>query len=187
MYYDPHGSCCIKLNINCNSQGSSQSKSRIPAVAMVVTIEIKLYATGPWRASLCYWALYIWNPSISTGTLVTSSKQEEVWLSFLTSLSGSQESPEQSNGNQEDYFLHSVLSGWRLVRTERKFGSGPIPSSGQDRCDDELGNGWPRSTPIPIQLHWASKETYHFFRATPTKIHAIKINNICTQISFNTP
>ena len=31
------------------------------------------------------------------------------------------------------------------------------------------------------------KRNYHFFRATPTKIHAIKINNIWTQISFNTP
>ena len=31
------------------------------------------------------------------------------------------------------------------------------------------------------QLHWASKETYHFFRATLTKIHTIKINNISTQ------
>ena len=30
-------------------------------------------------------------------------------------------------------------------------------------------------------IHWASKETYHFFRATLTKIHAIKIN-IWTQI-----
>ena len=28
---------------------------------------------------------------------------------------------------------------------------------------------------------------YHFFRATLTKIHAIKINDIWTQISFNTP
>ena len=36
-------------------------------------------------------------------------------------------------------------------------------------------------------LYWASKETYHFFRATLTKIHFIKINNIWTQISFNTP
>ena len=35
-------------------------------------------------------------------------------------------------------------------------------------------------------IHWASKETYHFFRATLTKIHAIKIN-IWTEISFNTP
>ena len=35
-------------------------------------------------------------------------------------------------------------------------------------------------------LHWASKETYHFFRATLTKIHSIKINHIWTQISFNT-
>ena len=37
-----------------------------------------------------------------------------------------------------------------------------------------------------MHVHWASKETYHFFRATPTKIHAIKINNIWTQISSNT-
>ena len=36
-----------------------------------------------------------------------------------------------------------------------------------------------------IIIHWASKETYQFFRATLTKIHAIKIYNICTQISFN--
>ena len=38
-----------------------------------------------------------------------------------------------------------------------------------------------------LHIHWASKETYHFFKATLTKIHAIKINNIWTQISFNTP
>ena len=31
------------------------------------------------------------------------------------------------------------------------------------------------------------KETYHFFKATLTKIHSFKINNIWTQISFNTP
>ena len=36
-------------------------------------------------------------------------------------------------------------------------------------------------------IHWASKETDHFFRVTLTKIHNIKINNIWTQISFNTP
>ena len=35
-----------------------------------------------------------------------------------------------------------------------------------------------------IYIHWASKETYHFFRATLTKIHSIKINHIWTQISF---
>ena len=28
-----------------------------------------------------------------------------------------------------------------------------------------------------IYIHWASKETYHFFRATLTKIHCIKINH----------
>ena len=39
---------------------------------------------------------------------------------------------------------------------------------------------------IRFNIHWASQETYHFFRATLTKIHAIKINNIWTQISFNT-
>ena len=36
-----------------------------------------------------------------------------------------------------------------------------------------------------ILIHWASKETYHFFRATLTKIHCIKIDNIQTQISYN--
>ena len=35
-------------------------------------------------------------------------------------------------------------------------------------------------------IHWASNETYHFFRVTLTKIHSIKINHIWTQISFNT-
>ena len=39
----------------------------------------------------------------------------------------------------------------------------------------------------PNNVHWASKETYHFFRTTLTKSHCIKINNIWTQISFNTP
>ena len=37
-----------------------------------------------------------------------------------------------------------------------------------------------------FKLHWASKETYHFFRVTFTEIHCIKINHIWTQISFNT-
>ena len=36
-------------------------------------------------------------------------------------------------------------------------------------------------------IHWASKETYHFFRATLTKIHVININNIWAEINFNTP
>ena len=36
-------------------------------------------------------------------------------------------------------------------------------------------------------IHWASKGTYHFFRAKLTKIHAIKNNHIWAQISFNTP
>ena len=31
------------------------------------------------------------------------------------------------------------------------------------------------------------KKTYHFFEATLTKIRAIKINNIWTHMSFNTP
>ena len=35
-------------------------------------------------------------------------------------------------------------------------------------------------------LHWASKQTYHFFRAMFTEIHWIKINHIWTQINFNT-
>ena len=33
-------------------------------------------------------------------------------------------------------------------------------------------------------LHWASKEIYHFFRATLTKIH-IKVNHIWTEISYS--
>ena len=38
-----------------------------------------------------------------------------------------------------------------------------------------------------LNIYWASKETYHFFRATLTKIHTIKIDNLWTQLSFNTP
>ena len=41
--------------------------------------------------------------------------------------------------------------------------------------------------PLWCNINWASKETYHFFRTTLTKIHCIKNNNIWTQISFNTP
>ena len=40
---------------------------------------------------------------------------------------------------------------------------------------------------IYIYIHWASKETYQFFRATRTKIYCIKINNIKTLISYNSP
>ena len=40
---------------------------------------------------------------------------------------------------------------------------------------------------VQAKIHWASKETYHFFRATLTKIHFIKISNIWAQISFNIP
>ena len=32
------------------------------------------------------------------------------------------------------------------------------------------------------KVHWASKETYHFFRVTFTEIHCIKIIHIWTQI-----
>ena len=39
------------------------------------------------------------------------------------------------------------------------------------------GNVWPL-------LHWASKETYHFFSAMLTKIYPIKINHTWTQISL---
>ena len=35
-----------------------------------------------------------------------------------------------------------------------------------------------------IEVHLASKETFHFFTATLTKIHRIKINHIWTQISY---
>ena len=38
-----------------------------------------------------------------------------------------------------------------------------------------------------MYMHWASKETYHFFRATLTKIHFIKINHIKAQISYDSP
>ena len=34
-----------------------------------------------------------------------------------------------------------------------------------------------------IDIHWASKETYHFFKATLSKIHCIKMNHIWTQIN----
>ena len=33
-----------------------------------------------------------------------------------------------------------------------------------------------------VHIHWASKETYHFFRVTLTKIHAVNMNHIWTQI-----
>ena len=36
-------------------------------------------------------------------------------------------------------------------------------------------------------IHWASKETYHFFRATLTKTQSIKMNHISTQFSYSTP
>ena len=39
----------------------------------------------------------------------------------------------------------------------------------------------------PYQVNWASKETYHFFRAMLTKIYCIKINHIQTQISYTSP
>ena len=44
-----------------------------------------------------------------------------------------------------------------------------------------------KNTPTHMYTEAVKIETYHFFRATPTKIHCIKIKNICTQISFNTP
>ena len=37
------------------------------------------------------------------------------------------------------------------------------------------------------ELHWASKEPYHFIRATLTKFHHIKINHIWTQVSYSSP
>ena len=37
-----------------------------------------------------------------------------------------------------------------------------------------------------ICIHWASKETSHFFRVTFTEIHCIKLIHIWTQIRFNT-
>ena len=38
-----------------------------------------------------------------------------------------------------------------------------------------------------LYVHWASKETSHFFRVTLTKIHNIKMNHIWTQISYSSP
>ena len=40
-----------------------------------------------------------------------------------------------------------------------------------------------------INIHWASKETYHFFGATLTKIHSINMNHIhiWTQINYSIP
>ena len=41
----------------------------------------------------------------------------------------------------------------------------------------------PCSKIVEVQnVHWASKETYHFFRVTLTKIHAVNMNNIWTLI-----
>ena len=39
--------------------------------------------------------------------------------------------------------------------------------------------------PPTSKIHWASKETYHFFRAALTKIQSMKINHIWTQFSYN--
>ena len=36
-------------------------------------------------------------------------------------------------------------------------------------------------------IHWASKETYHFFRATHIKIQSIRMNHNWAYISYNTP
>ena len=38
-----------------------------------------------------------------------------------------------------------------------------------------------------VYVHWASKETYHFFRVTFTRIHCIKTSHIWTQIRWSTP
>ena len=38
-----------------------------------------------------------------------------------------------------------------------------------------------------IKIHWESKETYHFFRATVTTIHLIIIIHIWIQISYSSP
>ena len=43
----------------------------------------------------------------------------------------------------------------------------------------------PEWTPLfGVYMHWASQETYQFFRATLTKIPSIKINHIWTQINY---
>ena len=38
-----------------------------------------------------------------------------------------------------------------------------------------------------LYIHWASKETYYFFRATLTKIQSNKVNHDWAYISYNTP
>ena len=38
-----------------------------------------------------------------------------------------------------------------------------------------------------VQIHWASKETYHFLRVTHIKIQSIKMNHNWPQISSDTP
>ena len=40
---------------------------------------------------------------------------------------------------------------------------------------------------VEYNTHWATKETYPFLRTTFTKNQSIKINHICTQISFTIP
>ena len=37
------------------------------------------------------------------------------------------------------------------------------------------------------EIHWASKETYHFFRATHITIQSIEINHNWAYISYDTP
>ena len=44
-------------------------------------------------------------------------------------------------------------------------------------------NLWPQIT----NIHLASKETYHLFRATHTKTQSIKMNHIWTQSSHSYP
>ena len=38
-----------------------------------------------------------------------------------------------------------------------------------------------------VYIHWVSKEIYHFFTATLTKILSIKMNHSWTQISYSYP
>ena len=50
-----------------------------------------------------------------------------------------------------------------------------------------IRNSWTCIHSTCSDVHWASKETYHFFKATHIKIQSIKMNHNWAQISSSTP
>ena len=60
-----------------------------------------------------------------------------------------------------------------------------IPHAGQAGDRHQHASRWDRRA--VFFMHWASKETCHFFKATLIKIHPIKMSHISTQISYGTP